>query len=1145
MLVKKSPTFSFYHEFPKTLTNVPAVKSLIHNGVIILGFANGDLRIYRLNDQKLLIHIDSGSDAMVSALSVSHDAVGDSDVLFAAFVDGVIATYELSSGLLRSCRKLEFQCKGFDTEFDLDNGLTKAAIAWGRSQQVVVLDWYNLDILVQISSYLPSWPLCSSLFDDQILLVSRSGLVNQVKVCHSQKKQRSAMIVKRFDMKNDLAEPSDERGLFQGVDLVIGILRLSTDMWIVVQRHGWTAFKWENGEFSREIGINITKSLILAFKVTDESFGLVAGDGSLFLVFRNQMIPIDPVWQGSIIDVTFSYDRIWATVESMGDICVYCAHLNILKAEETNWSKEALYLEKDCLKTIIMTRVLNVDGKNCICTISGKTIKLYFGISSWLKKKPDIVHNLTSDPKESFTVLDLFSLNQHFIYTGTNLGRVLIFELKEGKLCPFSSLPVFASPVIEFFRLKDDCPKSLKKLLVASSKNSTSAIIDANTGLVEQQLPGYVLPITNIHFWTSDQDEFVAESNSDPAITQENTVSKELETARKFLITINYGDGESRTWDLETKRESSDVESLRASLNCYECTTYKKSSDKSLSFPHGQKTFAAVVARLDKLKTQKDVNELSRKLLTGEVGIVSFDVVSSLFSTSYVNTEQLPSLFVSSLMTCQFLIGYIIGEHENDMQDIAEYLDVLKLEDILACITLEPSGGSKSYFASKKLLDEYLKREHELRPESLHREIDEYWISQLPKEKEIGKPSSRGIQAVLVVSSICRILFSRKDKESYSMFNRYAEPTAKSLMIYFKTDNQDGVFGISAEIIGKEWDMWQKFLNILVIVDTLIAVLYSGGFTKIDKSNLTNVQKWSRNVSICISCAQHIAFHNITLLISALVTRVDDEFKGLETRITTLKLLTLLMTLNSTQKLMGPSFLSTIMTPVVKCLDHGDAAIREKPELSNASLVLEATNFLSVVLHRYQDYMAFHKAQQKLVIALIPTEAAPHYRGLLGLCYDLRTGSLAASLGIHYSKSSEKKALDTYSTIDAVPPGSVCHQMEFSPDGKHLAAVIENMSNWDPESTSCLNHVEVIICVWKISFGIMSMFRNLAVRHTSPLYDASTSKNNENAGTILYPSKIIQASVHATGYFKFKWVSDDKISVTGDQDFKDVKFTIE
>lgn len=1146
MLVKKSPTFSFYHEFPKFPTHVPVVKSLIKNGVIILGFANGDLRIYRQCDQKLLIHIDSGRDAMVSAMATSHDMIGGGDVLFAAFVDGMIAKYELSTGLLISCRQLEFQCKGFDTEFDLDNGITKALIAWGRSQQVVILDWYSLDILVQINAYLASWPLCSTLFDDQILLISRSGQVNQTRIGYDKKKERDANIVKRFDMKNSLTEPADETGLSHSVDLVISVLRLSIDMWIVVQRHAWTAFKWENNELSREIGISVTKPLVLAFKMTDEAFGLVAGDGSLFLVVRNQMIPVDPVWKGSVIDIAFSEEKIWATVEASGVVYLYCALFNASKPEQTNWSDKALCLEEDSPKTMIMTRVLTLDGKNYICTINDKVMELYLEIPSWLKKEPEAEYILSS-PEESFTVLDLFSLDQDFIYTGTSLGRILVFQIREGTLSLFSSLPVFASPVVQFFRPNEDFPKSLKNLIVASSKNSTSAVIDANTGLMEQQIPGYVLPITKIHFLTSESDygEHANESSSNPKTIQEDVLDDDSKTKSKMIIILEYGDGESRAWDLETKRELTELESLHTSSTYYECNAHRRPSDKSLSFPHGQKTFAAIVARLDKLKNHKDTKDLSMKLLTGKVGIVSFDVVSSLFSTAFVNTDEVPSLFVSGLMACQLLIGYIIGEDDNELHDISAYLELIKLDEILSCITLEPSGGSKAHAASKRLLFEYLTREYELRPNSLQREVDDFWLAKLPNKKVNSIASARSIQAVLIVSSVCRILLSKKDKESHALFNRYAELTAESLMFCFNMDDQKGVLGISAEIIGKDWDMWQKFLNILVIVDTLIEVLYNGGFTKMDKSNLTNRQRWSRNVSICILCVQNIAYHNVTLLISTLVTRVDDESKGLETRITALRLLTLLMTMNDTQKLIGPSFLSTMMTPVVKCLDHGEASIREKPELSSASLLLEATNFLSVVLHRYKDYMAFHKAQQKLVIALIPTEAAPHYRGLLGLCYDLRTGSLAASLGINYSMVPERKVFDTYSTISGVLPGSVCHQMEFSPDGKHLAAVIENMSNWDPEATSCLNHVEVIICVWKISFSFMSMFRSLTVRHTSSIYDAGTSRNAESAGTVLYPSKMVQASVHATGYFKFKWVSDDTISVTGDQDFKDVKFTIE
>lgn len=383
-------------------------------------------------------------------------------------------------------------------------------------------------------------------------------------------------------------------------------------------------------------------------------------------------------------------------------------------------------------------------------------------------------------------------------------------------------------------------------------------------------------------------------------------------------------------------------------------------------------------------------------------------------------------------------------------------------------------------------------------------------------------------------------------KEELGEFSRYAMIILSTLSLYSNNDeHRDTISSISREmahrlagclddnnihettrllaiqLMGQGWDLWQKFVNPFSVLQSLIDLLYKNGFvaaegtgqqlqTSVGIEQLSPEARRIRKEFIkkCRQSIRGIALQNSTLLVSVLSIYIRSQDHLIDARIAALRLLTSFITPTQSPDdddsdngaLLNDVHLPTIISNVVHLLEPANTTAREVSATGGVSLVNEITQFLTTALQQYPSTLAFHKAQQRLAVALIGTHgnavggsshasSAAEPNLILGFVYDLRSGTAMAMLSARATHLpippplGEPKGTAATPSPDDIYIGSGITQLSnlvFSPDGKHLAGLLTV-----PTAASARGGVAIVV-VWKIGFGFMSLLHNISLALPSP-----------------------------------------------------------
>lgn len=331
---------------------------------------------------------------------------------------------------------------------------------------------------------------------------------------------------------------------------------------------------------------------------------------------------------------------------------------------------------------------------------------------------------------------------------------------------------------------------------------------------------------------------------------------------------------------------------------------------------------------------------------------------------------------------------------------------------------------------------------------------------------------------------------------------------------------------LAIQLIGQGWDLWQKFVNPFGVLRSLIDLLYKNGFVAVAgsspavtangiQSSLADDDKNRKEfIERCRQSIREIAAQNSTLLVSVLTIYIRSPENFIDARIASLRLLTSFITKQANsasavpeKTLLDETHLPTIISNVVHLLEPSNTTTREVSATGGVSLVNEITQFLSTALQQYPSVLAFHKLQQRLAVAFpgsrpnaataVTAITANKSNLVLGFVYDLRTGAAMAMLSAHPGQFPVPPVSNTL----AVPSGSSSsasvtieagtshlYDIRFSADGKHLSGLL-TFSN----PVSVLSSEVVVVAVWKIGFGFMSLLHNISIGLPSTTPTPSTS----------------------------------------------------
>ncbi|KAA8910488.1 hypothetical protein TRICI_004108 [Trichomonascus ciferrii] len=1089
-MVDKDLVYSFSHARPTdNKRSVPILTTLYKDGIII-GFSDGSIHIYEDfadTGPSLLARIGYYKSAyikqqlqpLITVLDVYDlkTSDGNCEVLIVGYADGNLCQYLLPSGKLLAHNKLPFRCRGVDTNFNFT-----LLLVWGYSCEMFLLDKQSLSISVEWKN-LPDWPMPIPLFDNQILIIYKSGATSRWRVW-SERSHTKLEFLESSD-NGTIAEltlfppakANGERGHCHDVDLITGVRRVGPISWLVVQRSGWTLYRWEEEQLVKQISSGANQVLVSTITIpkgseNDECFGILSRDGTVVWVCNSNVQLIEPNW----IDVNGHVVSVVYDANNKHLVCIFITEsgIHVKRADTTqmavSWERDSMVLEEYQSGP---TYVSAVHGDNVVIG-HGKDLFEYC-LADFLTRFGTISPTFSLESEnERFTVIENSSSLISYVVAGTSHGRILAIGKEKGN--KISSISAFASPTLQILRIPEDV-RPYSGNVVAISRSSTICILDLFSGVKKRMIPGNSIDVRAIMLFYVGEDEVAFE--------------------------VEYENGERRWWNVDTGEEISEKDAStiplaeKRKLCSFDDTNLAVGSSSGpnggILQPlnpgnHSQPIDPFVLVRMDRL-TEKlapcldsentldhDNVELVRAIITslitidtnlvtqkwhqqvttavegpkarvGQVNInASFITISSLANPDHGLVVS-DSATTACIVTIWVLLVRLLVKSLN----IHETTSPAKLLGWLLEIT-NSTNTNLSGFAvlgatsssphirqyARMCLKELLNSENEQEDES----VVGHWKQYLPTMTTGNIFDAESLQAVEILSSMC---ISRQKRGVSSSLVR---GVAESLQLYLTSEAPERHRDSAVEIIGRGWLLWQQQFNPLNVLDALIALLYENGYTM---QTLPKDSRRANLLTLCQRCIFNIATQNITLLISALVTHLGSSEQPLDARITSIRIITKLI--SSTPRHIDPEHLPTIISTVVKTLDPSDPVLRELSPTGGTSLITEATQFLSTAMNRYPNYLAFHKAQQRLAVSTCNPETHKPM-ALLGLVYDLRTGTVITSLAAEENK--------------AYPQGTVLSNLTFSPNGKAIAAVIK-----PPE-------LKPILLSWKIGFGFMTIFQSLA-----------------------------------------------------------------
>lgn len=439
----QGPTFAFLHT-AKDLNREVSVLSTIYDGGIVVGFSDNSIRIYQhqliAEDQKgefeLIAHVknirkECSSIVFMETCDYKTWQGRVEDALIVGYSDGLLCQFNLPAGKLLNCKHLPFACRGVDTTFDI-----QSLLIWGYACELIVIDRTSLETRA-IWSNLPEWPLPIPLFDNKVLLVFKSGQISQWKIRRGEGTYYSAepqddpeldlFFTQHASVNNN--HNSNSGGLHL-TDIVVGVWRVGTISWLVVQRNGWTLFKWEDESLVKQISSLSEQPLIDAIVATNptdrqECFGILNSNGSVIWVYDGSVQLIEPVWDSSasnVIKVMYdlSKDLLLAHVNTPNGVEIFIANR---KVSPVSWDKGSIKVEgysvkKNDLFSIHCENIVHGYGSN-LCV---------YDMTSYLTQFGQIEASLSLEDKE-FTAFEESS-GYPDIFAGSSDGALLAIDAR-------------------------------------------------------------------------------------------------------------------------------------------------------------------------------------------------------------------------------------------------------------------------------------------------------------------------------------------------------------------------------------------------------------------------------------------------------------------------------------------------------------------------------------------------------------------------------------------------------------------------------------------------------------------------------------------------------------------------------------------
>lgn len=702
------------------------------------------------------------------------------------------------------------------------------------------------------------------------------------------------------------------------------------------------------------------------------------------------------------------------------------------------------------------------------------------------------VADLSLDPISSISVVENSVLDSPSIVLGTVDGRIVVVD--KIRKAVHSSTAAFASPVEKIFRFPSSGTESTKSLILAVSMSDTVAVVDISQGQLTKIIPG-----SNLNFRS------IAISK-----TNHSKLCLEYDTA-------------TRVWDLELNNEIQEEFTSTEKLYFKSLVANQASEDRSPLLPLAsnlKRSSPLVLIDLERLvglNPQNNRMEIGSAILSclcpdegastnGPFRLslaVREDELTSI--TTFIST---PEQLLKGEIGAPFLVACVALEsiiNENaDVKKLADLyisrfdIDVISL--VRSVLIFRGHFESISQICLARMCRRIVKEEQSAI------QLARTWQNQLSNVAKVDIYSEPRRQALLLLGTLCTEAHLLKSRA----LNFLEKDITESIQLCLASGASEGIRETSIGLLGKGWLVWQKWFNPIQILDSIIFILYSNGFTSKDNPRMTRV------VSKCERCIRDISDWNATLLISTLALLAGDAYNSTDGRITSLRLLSLLVTENKGHQPVDRHYLPTLISATVKLLDPTDSALREPSPIGGASLMAEATRFLAAIVANFPESTSFHKGQQKLAVTISREhEGENRDSQMAALIYDLRTGGVSSTLGFkrHYDR---------------------IRGLEFSPNGKYVAAVFVEKKGKDGATYS--------VAVWRLGYGLMSIFQSLSLtasRDTSPsasIPGTPTEESTMQSGALISPKVVREIPIHCKDSLDFQWKEDKAIEITGDLD---------